>query len=182
MPWLLASPGHQHPWYWLCRICKSLSFMRKDFNYLAVWCQWAGMIEIVNTRLCFLWKNWLVKDWLTLLVRGDGAYISRGIWAIVGLYNGLAPSQRHAIIYANTQKEVMKRVVHRKKGNMCVSSFREMLNLLTAGPSSFWSLEQWVNTLRRRRNDKEFADDIFKCNKWIPSNFTDICFQGSNQQ
>ena len=19
MPWLLASPGHQHPWYWLCR-------------------------------------------------------------------------------------------------------------------------------------------------------------------
>ena len=20
MPWLLASPGHHHPWYWLCRI------------------------------------------------------------------------------------------------------------------------------------------------------------------
>ena len=23
MPWLLTSPGHQQPWYWLCRICKS---------------------------------------------------------------------------------------------------------------------------------------------------------------
>ena len=23
MPWLLASPGHQQPWYWLCEIGKS---------------------------------------------------------------------------------------------------------------------------------------------------------------
>ena len=23
MPWLLTSPGHQQPWYWLCRICRS---------------------------------------------------------------------------------------------------------------------------------------------------------------
>ena len=34
MPWLLVSPGHQHPWYWLCRIGQSLSYLRKDFNYL----------------------------------------------------------------------------------------------------------------------------------------------------
>ena len=34
MPWLLASPGHQHPWCWLCKLGKSLSYMRKDFNYL----------------------------------------------------------------------------------------------------------------------------------------------------
>ena len=34
MPWLLTSPGHQQPWYWLCRICKSLSYLRKDFKYL----------------------------------------------------------------------------------------------------------------------------------------------------
>ena len=26
MPWLLTSPGHQQPWYWLCRIGKSLSY------------------------------------------------------------------------------------------------------------------------------------------------------------
>ena len=25
MPWLLASPGHQQPWYWLCMIIRSLS-------------------------------------------------------------------------------------------------------------------------------------------------------------
>ena len=34
MPWLLASPGHQHPWYWLCRIGYFLAYMSKDLNYL----------------------------------------------------------------------------------------------------------------------------------------------------
>ena len=34
MPWLLVSPGHQQPWYWLCRICKSWSYLRKDFKYM----------------------------------------------------------------------------------------------------------------------------------------------------
>ena len=34
MPWLLTPPGHQQPWYWLCRICKSWSYSRKDFKYL----------------------------------------------------------------------------------------------------------------------------------------------------
>ena len=34
MPWLLVSTGHQQPWYWLFEIGRSLSYMRKDFNYL----------------------------------------------------------------------------------------------------------------------------------------------------
>ena len=34
MPWLLASPGHQQPWYWLCKIGKSWSYVRKNFNYV----------------------------------------------------------------------------------------------------------------------------------------------------
>ena len=34
MPWLLTSPGHQLPWYWLCRIGRFLSYLRMDFNYL----------------------------------------------------------------------------------------------------------------------------------------------------
>ena len=36
MPWLLASPGHQQPWYWLCRIGRSLSYSRRNFNYLCL--------------------------------------------------------------------------------------------------------------------------------------------------
>ena len=32
MAWL-ASAGHQQPWYWLCRINRSLSATRKDFNH-----------------------------------------------------------------------------------------------------------------------------------------------------
>ena len=34
MPWLLTSTGHQQPWYWLNRIGRFLSYLRKDFNYL----------------------------------------------------------------------------------------------------------------------------------------------------
>ena len=34
MPYPSASPGQQQPWYWLWRICKSLSYISKDFNYL----------------------------------------------------------------------------------------------------------------------------------------------------
>ena len=34
MPWLLTSPGHQQPWYWLYRMCRSFSYSRKDFKYM----------------------------------------------------------------------------------------------------------------------------------------------------
>ena len=34
MPWLLTSPGHQQPWYWLYRICMSFCYLRKCFKYL----------------------------------------------------------------------------------------------------------------------------------------------------
>ena len=34
LPWLLTSPGHQQPWYWLCSINGSLSSTRKNFNYM----------------------------------------------------------------------------------------------------------------------------------------------------
>ena len=30
MPWLLVSPGHQQPWFWICRINGSLYFMGKN--------------------------------------------------------------------------------------------------------------------------------------------------------
>ena len=31
----LVSPGHQQTWYWLCRIGRYLSYLRKDFNFLS---------------------------------------------------------------------------------------------------------------------------------------------------
>ena len=33
MPWLTSSSGHQQPWYWLYRISRSFSCLRKDFKY-----------------------------------------------------------------------------------------------------------------------------------------------------
>ena len=35
MPWLLTSPRHRQPWYLLYRICRSLSYLRKDFRNLS---------------------------------------------------------------------------------------------------------------------------------------------------
>ena len=34
MPWLLTSPGHQQLWYWLCRICKSWSYLKTSSSLL----------------------------------------------------------------------------------------------------------------------------------------------------
>ena len=34
MTWLLTSPGHQQPWFWLCRICRSWPYLKKDFQCL----------------------------------------------------------------------------------------------------------------------------------------------------
>ena len=34
MSWLLVSPGHQQPWYWLHKIDRPLFSIRKDLDYL----------------------------------------------------------------------------------------------------------------------------------------------------
>ena len=55
MPWLLAPPGHQQPWYWLCRIGRFLSYLRKAFQ-LPVSYHCGQMTQNVNICLCSLWK------------------------------------------------------------------------------------------------------------------------------
>ena len=34
MPWLLASPEHHQPWYWLCKTNRSLAFVMRQFIYV----------------------------------------------------------------------------------------------------------------------------------------------------
>ena len=50
MPWLLTLPGHQQPWYWLYRICRSFSFLGKDFKYM---CQ-INVEEWQNCKYMFM--------------------------------------------------------------------------------------------------------------------------------
>ena len=52
MPWLLTSPGHQQPWYWLYRICRSFSYLRKYLCQINVE-KWHKMQIYVNVPL---WK------------------------------------------------------------------------------------------------------------------------------
>ena len=55
MPWLLTSPGHQHPWYWLCRIGWSLAYLRKNLKYLGM-PMWR-YAKNCNYMFLFLLKN-----------------------------------------------------------------------------------------------------------------------------
>ena len=45
MTWLLTSPGHQQPLYWLCRIGMSLSYARRNFKYLCLFLVWRNDIK-----------------------------------------------------------------------------------------------------------------------------------------
>ena len=64
MPWLLTSPGHQQPWYWLCRMGRFLSYFRKDFNYLRrinveKWHKCKYMLPLKNlARKLLLFEIW----------------------------------------------------------------------------------------------------------------------------
>ena len=60
IPWLLVMPGHQHPWY---RICKIVGLVfHKEGCELPVWLQCRRMIEDANIFVCFL-KNSANKWW-----------------------------------------------------------------------------------------------------------------------
>ena len=61
MPWLLVTPCHQDPCYWLCKIGRSMSSMGKDLNYLCHQDQGYGwqhltpyMIKFINYVPYFL--------------------------------------------------------------------------------------------------------------------------------
>ena len=47
MSWLLTSPGHQQTRYWLCRICTSCSYLRKEIKYLCLKNMDYNMVAVV---------------------------------------------------------------------------------------------------------------------------------------
>ena len=67
MPWLLTSPGHQQPWYWLCKICKSWSYLRKDFkgglfdNMYHLWHRFSEQINLANVHYPQIWIIYYLK-------------------------------------------------------------------------------------------------------------------------
>ena len=76
---LLTSPGHQQPWYWLYRICGSLSYLRKCFKYLChinveEWCKMWIYVYICIYIFMFILENWTHKG---LLITFCFGYIFR---------------------------------------------------------------------------------------------------------
>ena len=77
MPWLLVSPEHQQPWYWICRINRSLPSTRKWF-YLPV----PPRQEMQIYFLCFFrriqhakdnkfWQLWFSTHTCIFIYRGN---------------------------------------------------------------------------------------------------------------
>ena len=78
MPWFLASPVHQLSQYYLCRIYRSLSVTRKDFNYLChtsleKWKKYKYIFmfhKFSLTMVNSLWPSdviWRQRTWSTLV-------------------------------------------------------------------------------------------------------------------
>ena len=62
MPWLPASPGHQQPWYWLCRIGRSLSCSRRNF-YLCL----INVEELQKMQIyVYVLSEKIARKWLTI--------------------------------------------------------------------------------------------------------------------
>ena len=60
MPWLLGWPGHQQPWYWLCKLGRALSYMRK-ISMTCVMSMWR-IVRNCEYMFIFLLKNLARKD------------------------------------------------------------------------------------------------------------------------
>ena len=74
IPWMIALPGHQQPWHCLCRINRSLSSMRKDFNYLN-----HLSVENADMYIIVFWKkNCHVKGLKTLPI--SSLYYNETTW------------------------------------------------------------------------------------------------------
>ena len=54
MPWLLKSPGHQQPWYWLCRIGR---FLFEEGFQVPASHQWREMTQKCKYMFMFPLKN-----------------------------------------------------------------------------------------------------------------------------
>ena len=68
MPWLLTSPGHQQPWYWLCRIGMSWLIWGRISNncVVSIWrndTKWKYMFMFPLKKLA---RKGLIHHWLTL--------------------------------------------------------------------------------------------------------------------
>ena len=103
MPWLLASPGHQQPWYCPCRANESLFSTRNVFNYL--W--WWEMIENANICLCSLKQSLCHKsedEWINYVLK---VFNKALLWSLLTISAILRP-----ILYLVVQVNLVMAIFH----------------------------------------------------------------------
>ena len=103
MPWRLALPGHQQPWYCQHKMAMVLSFLRENLNKL--WCfeecqitYQLSTLSVLNSleEICIETVN-ILTHW------GRATHICVGKLTITGSDNGLSPGRRQAIIWTNAE-------------------------------------------------------------------------------
>ena len=99
MPWLLALPVHQQLWHWLCRMNRSLTSTKKDFNNLHCLC-WI-IVKNVVIMLCIFIHAKVDSAPLELTHWGRVMHICVSRLTIITSDNGLLPGRRQAIIWTN---------------------------------------------------------------------------------
>ena len=59
MPWLLTWPGHQQPWYWLYRICRSFSYWGRILSkcVIAMWRSFSYWGRILSKCVIAMWRS-----------------------------------------------------------------------------------------------------------------------------
>ena len=106
MPWLLVSSGQQQPWYSLCKLASSLSYMKEDFNFLchvSVKEWWKFLIHGMGNKSLFVWSKFSPIHWILqqLTHWGRVTHICVSKIITIGSDNGLSPGRRQAIIWTN---------------------------------------------------------------------------------
>ena len=79
MTWCLASPGHQQPWYWLCRINKSLPSMMKNFYYILIELR----LSCTNPLICHQLKNDIKRQTYYHVTRNQ--FLLLQVWKVARL-------------------------------------------------------------------------------------------------
>ena len=77
MPWLLTSPGHQQPWYWLCKIGRFLSYLGR-ISTTCVISMWRNDTKC-KYMFMFTLKN-LARKGLTLHVMAYSLTVGGGLF------------------------------------------------------------------------------------------------------
>ena len=186
VPWLLASPAHQQPWYWLCEMGIFLSFLMLNFVHLQLFSaeEWYDEMQL---HISIYWKKISIykelrhcpyladgRDHVFLQLQQPFLHLATSFrrWDDITQQNDLPLATLHMCDVQD--------VCELETSNSLKALLQVRLHTVNTWSGGF-------DKLRSRQNGCNFTDNILKCiffsksmYMYFDSNFTKICSQGSN--